>query len=351
MGIKSSFNKFLKNIDESIFKLTHISEFEFKKVAIDVTLFIYKYKVSNGKNWLNQFVDLICVLRKNNIHPYFVFDGEYPLEKENEQKKRRQLRENKKQYIMKLESALDEYKKSGYVDKLLLKFRQSYLNPHIINIEKVQELIDLKKKQLINIRTNDMIILKELFSVLQIGWCVAPEESEKFCSWLTLNGKADAVMSDDSDVIAYGTPLILTKMNTWSESVVCLKFNHVLKSLAFSSLEQFLDFCIMCGTDYNPNIYKVGSVSAHKLISQYKCIENIKKHTKLDTSVLNFITVRSLFREFNNYPEDIKVPYCKIPNWQHVETLFNKYNIKPLTVENKQYFEFNPVILDFVDNL
>ena len=84
------------------------------------------------------------VLRKNNIHPYFVFDGEYPLEKENEQKKTRQLRENKKQYIIKLENALDEYKKSSYVDKLLLKFRQSYLNPHIINIEnELQNVVQL----------------------------------------------------------------------------------------------------------------------------------------------------------------------------------------------------------------
>lgn len=350
MGIKSSFNKFLKSTDETIFKNIHISEYEYKKVAIDVTLFIYKFKVTSGSNWHQLFIELICVLRKNNIHPFFVFDGEYPCEKENEQNKRRQLRESKKQYIQNLEIALENYKSKGLISPIIKCFKQSFLNPNIINVEKVENLILTKKRQLLNVRTTDIEFLKQLFTVLKIGWCVAPEESEKLCAKLNIEGIVHAVISDDSDVIAYGAPNVLSKLNIWNENCVEVKFNKVITGLKMQDHKQFLDFCIMCGTDYNPNIYKVGSVSSYKLISEHKTIENIEKKTNLDISVLNHKRVRRLFTNFDNYPT-INVPYCKIPKWEEVDIFLKKNNIPVITSDKKSVFEYNPVILEFVDTL
>ena len=72
--------------------------------------------------------------------------------------------------------------------------------------------------------------------------------------------------------------------------------------------KQFTDFCILCGTDYNPNLFRVGPEKAYKLISEFKSIDEIKIH---DISSLNHIRVRELFSVL---PINFNIPFCKKPN-------------------------------------
>ena len=88
MGIKS-INKFLKKICPEIFETIHISEYAYKKVAIDISLYLCKYKAIAGDDWLKCFINLIACLRKNEVHTVFIFDGPAPPEKQLEQEKRR----------------------------------------------------------------------------------------------------------------------------------------------------------------------------------------------------------------------------------------------------------------------
>ena len=44
MGIKN-LHKFLKKHAEDAYEVTHLSNFEYKKIAIDTSLYMYKYKV------------------------------------------------------------------------------------------------------------------------------------------------------------------------------------------------------------------------------------------------------------------------------------------------------------------
>ena len=57
-------------------------------------------------------------------------------------------------------------------------------------------------------------------------------------------------------------------MDTINDTCVRIKHPEILESLELED-RQFLDLCIMCGTDYNPNIPKIGSKSAYKRIIQH----------------------------------------------------------------------------------
>jgi len=82
--------------------------------------------------------------------------------------------------------------------------------------------------------------------------------------------------------------------------------------------DEFLDFCIMCGTDYNDNIPGVGPVKAYALIKEYGSIEHIGRQTSLDISILNHIKSRELFRNYPKYTKKVStVDFQTFRNWNN----------------------------------
>ncbi len=118
MGIKN-LNKFLRDKSPNIFEQIHLSEYAFKKVAIDISLYLFKFKAVCGDRWLSAFINLISSLRRNEIHCVFIYDGQSPPEKEDEKAKRKLDKEKLQDQVCKLEDALDLYHRTGEIDKIL----------------------------------------------------------------------------------------------------------------------------------------------------------------------------------------------------------------------------------------
>jgi 5'-3' exonuclease len=97
----------------------------------------------------------------------------------------------------------------------------------------------------------------------------------------------------------------------------------------------------MCGTDYNPNIYKVGSVTAYKLIKEHGSIDEIGKNTKKDISVLNHTRVTQLFTEFEDYGIDT-IPYCGKPDFE---------KLKKFVIERGIQINIDRLHSDFTQNI
>jgi 5'-3' exonuclease len=334
MGIKN-LNKFLREKTPEIFEPIHLSEYAFKKVAIDISLYLFKFKAVCGDRWLYSFLQLICSLRRNEIHCIFVYDGKAPPEKESEKAKRKSEKEKLQKQVYELETALDEYYKTGVIDPLLrelYKKRKSPQQKRLLGINKdidinwLEYKIKQKRAQIIDISHNDFAYTKELFDILKVPYLTAPMEAEKMCSKLCIDGLVDAVLSEDTDIIAYGTPLFLSKIDTQKD--VCIRINHskVLENLEFTTKNEFLDLCIMCGTDYNDNIYKVGPNKSYQYLKQYNNIENIIDNTSLDTSILNYERVRELFTIFEDYNIN-NIDYCGTPDFIKLEQFFTEHNI------------------------
>ena len=337
MGIKSNFLSFLKTKAPECFEVIHLSEYAFKKVAIDVSLYMHKFKAVCGDSWLISFINLVACLRKNEVHCLFIYDGHAPIEKQKEQEKRRNVKLNMIQQIKDIEESIVEYTRTGVANDILIEFnlKVTSLNnkrllknqPQEINIKAVREKLKVKKSQIISINSNDYELTRDLFDILQVPYYIASNEAEKMCSKLCIDKEVDAVLSEDTDTLAYGTPFFLSKIDISNSTCVRVDYNSLLEKLELSR-EQFLDFCILCGTDYNNNIQGVGSVSSFKLIKSCGSLEEIEMNTQYDTSILNYKRVRELFTVFN--PNDIKydIPYCGEPDFDVLKNFLNSIELR-----------------------
>ena len=91
MGI-NGLNLFLKNHIPEITNKTDLSELRYKRVGIDTSIYLYKYKY-NDNNLIELFLKQIYRLKLNGIIPIYIFDGIPPIEKKkyniNAKKKKR----------------------------------------------------------------------------------------------------------------------------------------------------------------------------------------------------------------------------------------------------------------------
>lgn len=335
MGI-NGLHDLLRKYCKDIYITKKLSEYSYQKVAIDTTLYLFKYKAVFGENWLNGFITLISSLRKNDIHCIFIEDGKAPIEKSGERQKRAEQKEKLDKKIFEIENSLDKYHKIGEVDEILIEVckhveksekvtRLLGKSKDIFNIKIAENYFNKIKSQSIKITSEDFKIVEELFAILGIPYFKSPSEAETFCCYLAKHKIVDAVLSEDTDVLAYGAPLFLTKINTSDETVVEMNFDMICKRLELST-DSFRDLCIMCGNDYNDNIPKIGPDRSFKLIRQYQSIEEIEKNTNLDISVLKYQRTRELF----SIPEDFqfKVPYCEKADLEKLREFFFKNNIR-----------------------
>jgi flap endonuclease-1 len=377
MGIKN-LHQILQQYAEKCYSTKSLSDYAFKKVGIDISLYLYKFKATLGNNWLGAFISLISCLRKWDIHSFFIYDGKAPIEKLVEQQRRRESLAKQGDRVKNLEKEIEEYEKEGKVGEMIKEICKKEAPPQAlfirtsqpevkVDIEVVKERVETLKSMIISITEDDIKLTKELFDILRVPYTTAPDEAERFASHLCVHGKIDAVLSEDTDVLAYGTPLFLTKIDIYKNTVVELKHPEILECVEMSR-DSFTDLCIMCGCDYNDNIYGYGWKKCYDLIKSNEtieaCIEEIKileidKKAKLqkklckekdpeekekiqgkidevlDVEVLKYVRCRELFSIPNQV--DFYAPFCGTPDFTKLEEFLFRNQIScnlPLLKKN-----------------
>ena len=331
MGIKN-LNTFFKKHCNGVFHTVPLSSFNGKTFAIDISLYLFKYKALYSQHWLNAFINLICVLRKNNIKPIFVYDNGAPPEKKAEQDSRRDQRAKLQQKINDLEKDIFNYESNNVITELLRQVsdkadkeqKRLLLQPKTSNnIRYVKGYLNKIKKQCIHIDESDFTVTRELFDLLGVQHFMAREEAEAYCANLCVNGLIHGVVSEDTDVLTYNTPIFITNLDVAKETCIQLNIDEILSALSLT-YEQFRDMCILFGTDYNKNIKGVGPETSYKLITEHKDIDNFPD--KYDTSILNHVRSRELFTTDKDLKVDIQP--CKEPNWKELQVFLFKNNCK-----------------------
>jgi 5'-3' exonuclease len=324
MGIKN-LTKFLTEKYPEVFdRGVKLTEYASRRIAIDTAIFMCKFKASNSETWLSAFLSLVIWMRREKVDPVFVLDTGMPPEKAAEKLKRAETRKKQEQRLAQLEAAVDafisgeaaprgfeglstehiellketyakEAKRGGHNGsarrRLLLLPPAPTSDRSVFDIRLVQDKLARMKKHIFTIKPGDYDLLKKMLDVLHVQWVSAPGEAEKECARMVLHGEAAAVLSEDSDCLAYRAPVFLCKPDFGQKTVRRVNFTKLLDALEMSDKE-FVDFCIMCGTDYNPNIKGIGACKSFNLIKKWKSIEHIPK---LNTSVLNHESSRRLF--------------------------------------------------------
>jgi 5'-3' exonuclease len=338
MGIKG-LNQLLRNRCPTVFEKIHITEYAYQKIAVDTSLYMYKFKASVGDRWLLAFLKFVGCLRKHEIHCVFLYDSGCVKEKLGERAVRAAARAKIEEKVREYEDALVDFDTTGEVAGCLEELhakavkgtrRPRFLGttssvPNVgVDMDLVRREVERKQKTLVKISSEDFALTKELFDILRVPWYDAPLEAETICADMCKQGLVAGVLSEDTDVLAYGSPVLISTLD--SASGVCTRVCHgqILQELELT-VDSFLDLCIMSGTDYNKNIPQIGPERACNLIQKYGDIDAIRENTAMDVDVLNHARGRDIFKNYERM--NGAVPYCGQPDWEALKEFVSEHDL------------------------
>jgi 5'-3' exonuclease len=324
MGIKGNFRQYLLKTWPNVFEEVFMDTFSEKSIAVDIIGLIYSYKACFGDNWLENLKSYFDKhTKKYKISFVIIFEGKAPVEKNKEQCERKKKKELLSQKINNLTSDLSEYEKSGETSELLGDVMNKICRPKtptlatfakvIENeilfeedsttediVDNVKNYISRLEKQIVYITSFDIIQLENVCLELNMKMIKANGEAEQLCSWLCQNGHVDAVWSEDSDLIALQCPIVLSRSKV-SGKMLKFVFSNLLSSSSLT-VEQIVDWAILCGTDYNTPLKKIGVVRALEIIQKYK---------NIDEFINNGQTIHEQYKLTNESFEALNYQYCR----------------------------------------
>lgn len=280
MGIKHML-KFLNNYDGIVNEIKY-DNFNYEKVAIDISIVLYQVIIAirnSGADLTNQQGEITSHilglfnrtvnLLKKNIIPIYVFDGKPPEFKTKVLEQRRNI---KKKAYEKLEEASTEEEKIKYLKKT----------------------VSISKKQLKE--------CKELLDLMGIPYIEAPEEADSQCAYLVKTGLADSVITEDMDILTFGSKKIYRNLTSYKKNTLEIKLDNILKTIDLT-YEEFIDLCILFGCDYSDKIKNINPDTIYQYYYKYKNIEDTIKELKLDGySIPEFSNYTEVKKYFLSYP-------------------------------------------------
>ena len=326
MGIKF-LNQFLKTECDSSIKLISITELSGKRIAVDISIYMYKYEAEN--NLIENMYLMLSTFKHYNIIPIFIFDGKPPTEKKALLQKRRQ---DKK-------AAQDEY----------YNLKEQLENDNNIDENNKQEIIsnmELLKKQFICINKEKINQVKNLIRAYGASYCDAPGEADQLCALLVIKQKVWACLSEDMDMFVYGCPRVLRNLSLFNHSAVLYDTSKILDSLGVSQKE-LREICVLSGTDYNTSefIENRNSLNLHQALKLFKKYYNEINRNKPEKENPCFykwlinnnysIDYEQLLKIYDMF--DLSIPNITLPKFENIKivngpTIFE--NIKDILKED-----------------
>jgi len=281
MGVRD-LNYLIKRYNHSSIKELTLHDLKNKRLAIDLQLYLYKALIQN-KNPVEEIHKQILHLERYKITPIYVFDGKPPKEKMDELQKRAFRRSRSLEVIQYLESI---YLQKLSNDELE---RKTFVLSKIDELKKNSMVIDKKTKRAI----------KYLCNIMEIRYVDNMDmEADKAIGILYKQGEIDGCISEDNDMLVYGCEHLYRFYKTNSNHILEYNLIEIKKDLSVNDKE-FVDLCILCGSDYYKKIkFKSSfknSVVAYYLIKKYKTIENIVENKKYLPSDLDYERIRNIY--------------------------------------------------------
>ncbi|NP_001080984.1 flap endonuclease 1-B [Xenopus laevis] len=252
--------KLIADVAPAAIKEHDIKSYFGRKVAVDASMCIYQFLIAvrqdgnmlqneegeTTSHLMGMFYRTIRML-EHGIKPVYVFDGKPPQMKSGELAKRSERRAE-------AEKLLEAAEEAGEVE----------------NIEKFN-------KRLVKVTKQHNEECKKLLSLMGIPYVDAPCEAEATCAALVKAGKVYAAATEDMDALTFGTPVLLRHLTASEAKKLPIQefhLNRVFQDIGINH-EQFVDLCILLGSDYCETIRGIGPKRAIDLIRQHKTIEEI----------------------------------------------------------------------------
>lgn len=277
-------------------------------LGIDISIFLYKYLYNNDDH-IEGLARLIMRLLKNQITPYFIFDGKPPKEKNETLQNRKEKRE-----IMNIKKNLIEncinFEKNNFniFKNNVLNYIESTNSSYSIDNEELLSLFEKStdelhkdsekiNRKIIYVTSYHIESSKKLFDLFGVRYIHAPCEAESLLAILCKDNVVDGCISEDTDILANGGHLFLRNFNADKNTVEEYSLNGILNSLSIT-YDEFIDLCILCGCDYTTKINGMGPITAYKLITKFSNIETIIENNDkfIVPENFNYVKARELFK-------------------------------------------------------
>jgi flap endonuclease-1 len=276
------------------------------RFAVDTSTFLYRF-VKGSTNWTDAFIELVKTLRSRRIKLIFVFDGkEVPPEKDAERQRRRDREAKTRDNYEWLKTVTS--KTPGVMEEIKRRFPGRSKIPIPQNQLELREWLSRKKASMsISTRAIDDEIMAEaklILDLLGIYWVEAIGESDPLCVELSCCGKVDGVLSADSDLLAYtggadSNLIFVSDLDCLKATASFISKPQLLDECDLNE-EEFRDFCILLGCDYNDKnrMYGYGPANAYRKMIQYRSIEALIEGEQIDQEtiqVTNYDRCREMF--------------------------------------------------------
>ncbi|TKY60094.1 Exonuclease 1 [Spatholobus suberectus] len=255
MGIQG-FLPLLKSIMVPI----HIKDLKGCSVAVDTYSWLHKGALSCSTELckgipttrhIEYCMHRVNLFRHFGVKPILVFDGGLlPMKSEQENKRARARKDN---FARAVEHESDGNSSAAY--------------------ECYQKAVDISP-----------LVARDLIQVLKqenVHYIVAPYEADAQMTFLAISGQVDAVITEDSDLIPFGCPRIIFKMDKFGQGV---QFQYSMlrknKELSFEGFnrQMLLEMCILSGCDYLQSLPGMGLKRAHASIKKFRSYDKVLKH-------------------------------------------------------------------------
>jgi exonuclease 1 len=235
----------------------HISAYRSRTLGIDGHAWLYQilpqvaedlfFKIPTARH-IDMFRTKIKALQDYGITPLIVLDGDPLLSKEVTNDKRRARKERIRDDV--------EY----------------WLGQN--NPAKARALM----RQCISVSREMVYEIARMLETENIEYIIAPYESDAQLCYLQKIGYVHAILTEDSDLIPYGANRVLYKF----DGSFVNEFNQECLERAKGKLfrDRILDISILSGCDYLESIPGVGIVTAHRLLSRERSVEDTVERLK-----------------------------------------------------------------------
>jgi len=291
MGIKN-FGKFISTKYPACVKsfslhFTH-------RLAIDLTLFIHRFYHTDATQTIDSIAERILAFDRRLVcsQKYYVIDGTHDVAKKHAHDRRKSamdsslekssLLETKLQLIQaeidtfsSSSSSSSSFSSSSDPDSLFLNEYYKSLVDAKLRMEADMEVYDSRGMG-IDKKTMQEII-KKLSSALLIVQSDCGE-AEKYCSKLMKENKVDFVVTEDLDTLCFGSTNVVRGITSATPTIIYLEDLLVALELSYT---EFVDFCILSGSDFTISPKGFGPATALKeFLKSGKKLESINYKSK-----------------------------------------------------------------------
>lgn len=409
MGIDGLYKFINKNIPH-VYKTISIYEIKGQSCIIDGMQHIYSQLIymrsknkevqtesGNNISHIHGLINSLIYYLKNGVIPIFIFDGKAPdIKKKKIEERRKNLKEN----LKKLKTLEEEE------NKLMELIKDKISNSEITNLnienipefedevlileptiesELITEKSDINEQNQNNFNNIDFnsleeeikkiciiknekkklykksIILKDYYikdwimilDFLGLPVVKAKEEADPLCAHILKNNKnITGIISDDSDMIIFGAPVLMRKsqnkqFNIIEQYILLNAFEKLLEKIfghkIIFNFDNLVDFALLLGTDYGTFKFNKNLSDPMDILKYY--IESDKDINKIISSdqMVNFINIKKYYTEFTL---DNNLSFLlEKPSWTKPKLLELKQKLLELDVD-EDYIDKNCQIIN-----